>query len=442
MSTQRDQLTAAAFATGLILLVGAIAFWQAGQAVRAEHEAITGRAQATAAALADGLALDAEDPAKLTERFATLGADDAATSAITLLVPGAAPGSLRVVADWARDRAPQPAGVEIDAARSPKLVRGLREGSFSTETGIEAYSPVPATIGNDGGVIVVRMDEKTLTDVRRRAFVSATAIAGIVAVGIAVLAWLLSFPQVERRSTEPPPAAGDASVRRLDHLAKGMHERHYVKQTFGRYVSQRVADVLTTEHGTLAAAAEVRDVTLISGNLDAGRLATTAQPDELLLLANEWMGTMTDVVDGHGGMILNQHGVGFVAVFGAPGLQNDHALRAVRAAQTIRRRFTDLQRDWEKNGRTRVWSASGKPPATQIGVHSGRVVVGNLGTPMRVRYGALGEDVDRAVAVERYARETGADVLISDTVFKQLPAGLVLTEERGSCGDLKVYSLG
>lgn len=438
MAAQRDHLTTAGFATGLILLVGAIAFWQAGQSVRGDHEALTGRARVTAAAIADGLLL--EDTSDLQGRLEALGAADAGTTSITLLVPAHNPGSLRVVADWARDRAPQPAGVEIDAARLPKLVRGLNELSVTDDGGIEAYAPVHD--GTEGGVLVVRIDDTALADARRRAFVSATAIAGIVSIGIAVLAWLLVNGRVERRpAADTTTPAGDSSVRRLDQLAKGMHERHYVKQTFGRYVSQRVADVLAVEHAALAAPAEAREVTLLVGEIDAARLAATAQPEDLLQLVNEWMGAMTEAIDAHGGMVMNQHGDGFVAVFGAPGLQADHALRAVRAAQTVRRRFADLQRDWEKNGRTRSWAASGKPLTPHLGVHSGRVVLGNLGTSMRVRYGGIGADVDRACAVERLASELGADVLVSETVVKLLAPGVVATVERGACGDLKVYAL-
>lgn len=424
-----SRLNLAGYAVAVVLVIAAIAWWAAGSAIAAEREAARARVQAEAIAIADGISLDRDDAVVLNERLARIGAADPGGGEI--LVLRTTGNAHEVVADWAGARAPRPAGTLVDVEREV-----APPGSI---VGTGAIGGPQGELGR----VIVRADERSLGRHVRDAITGALAIV-LIAVG-ALLLPLVALRRPETVRSSPTPVPEDRSVmgRRFEVLAKGMQERHYVRQTFGRYVSQRVAEVLAAEHAGLAAPTEARDATVVRGELDpAGLAAASADPSLVVGVINEWIAAMVDLVDQHGGTVSEQHGDGFVAVFGAPSVVADHAQRAVACAIAMRKRSQALNREWEKTGRAKAWQEAGIPTlGPRLGVHSGRVIAGNIGSAMRMRYGVVGEAVDRALDVERRAAESGTDVLITESVVQAVPSGSVRTIDQGRVGALAVFGL-
>ncbi|HKJ93822.1 MAG TPA: adenylate/guanylate cyclase domain-containing protein, partial [Longimicrobiales bacterium] len=134
------------------------------------------------------------------------------------------------------------------------------------------------------------------------------------------------------------------------------------------------------------------------------------EPQRVIGLLNECMGRLGAAVEEHGGVVDKYVGDGIMAVFGAPVEQPDHAVRAVRAALRMEREMEALN-----EART----VRGEPPVQlNIGIHTGRVVAGNMGSPSRLNYTVLGDTVNLAARICDAARD--GQVLISPATDAQV----------------------
>jgi adenylate cyclase len=111
-------------------------------------------------------------------------------------------------------------------------------------------------------------------------------------------------------------------------------------------------------------------------------------------------------------MIDKYLGDGVMAVFGVPVRQEDHAARAIRAAVEMRERLEELNRRWGERGEP-LFQAG-------IGLSSGPVVAGNIGSPERMDYTVIGEDVNLASRLEALTKDYQAQLLISERTLKSL----------------------
>jgi len=202
----------------------------------------------------------------------------------------------------------------------------------------------------------------------------------------------------------------------FNRMVRGLREREFLRETFGKYVSQ-----------------EIRDEIL------AGRVALEGQVREATILFNAYFTEMEAAIRGHGGLVLQYIGDEIEAVFGAPVAQSGHAEAAVRAALEMRARLA-------------AWNAararSGKPPLRHgIGVHTGTVVAGNIGSSERLAYALVGDPVNLASRIQGLTKELAADVLVSSTTRDRLGDGLALrrlpaVKVKGREAEVEVYALG
>jgi adenylate cyclase len=109
-----------------------------------------------------------------------------------------------------------------------------------------------------------------------------------------------------------------------------------------------------------------------------------------------------------------------MVIFGAPALQPDHALRAVRAAVAMVRRVHELKEQWARFDRLGVWKPAGGM-RIGVGVHTGQVVVGTVGSPGRLDYSAIGDTTNAAARIEAKNKDLGTEILISGVTYAALP---------------------
>jgi len=143
-------------------------------------------------------------------------------------------------------------------------------------------------------------------------------------------------------------------------------------------------------------------------------------PAQLTSALNTYFSAVTEIVERHGGIVDKFIGDAVVAIFGAPLHDCNHALNAVRAAIAIRAASPDAARDLARSG--------GRPPATRIGVNSGSVLIGNIGSPRRFNYTAMGDAVNLASRLEGVNKRYGTLVLVSDVTAQACGEAIVFRE--------------
>jgi class 3 adenylate cyclase len=204
--------------------------------------------------------------------------------------------------------------------------------------------------------------------------------------------------------------ATQLSLRRATQAIAGLAQQleirnTFIRRTFGRYVSDEVVTSLLDNPTGLELRGEKRHVTILMSDLRGfSTLTESLMPTQVVSLLNGYLGTMAEVIQSHGGTIDELQGDGILAFFGAPLSQGDDAERAVSAAVAMQVAIEGL------NERNR---SAGLPVIEMgIGIATGEVIVGNLGSERRAKYGAVGSTVNLAARIESYC--LGGEVLIED----------------------------
>jgi adenylate cyclase len=185
----------------------------------------------------------------------------------------------------------------------------------------------------------------------------------------------------------------------------------FIREVFGRYITDDVVNTLLASPAGLQLGGEKRKITiLISDVRGFSSLCERLTPEQVVTILNIYLGAMAEVIERYRGSINEFIGDAILAVFGAPITAEDNAERAVACALAMQ-----LAMD-EVNVTLR---AQGLPALEMgIGVHTGEVVVGNIGSQKRAKYGVVGSHVNMASRIETYT--VGGQVLISESTAAEL----------------------
>ena len=162
---------------------------------------------------------------------------------------------------------------------------------------------------------------------------------------------------------------------------------------------------------------ERRVITVLSSDLRGfTALAERLPAEDIIRILNCYLGIMSDVIASRGGTIGAFLGDGIVVHFGAPIRMEDHARKAILCALSMQAAMTQVNEQMRERGY----------PALEmgIGINTGDVVVGNVGSEQRAQYGAVGGSVNLAFRIESYS--VGGDVLASEATLKAAGPGVSL----------------
>ena len=186
--------------------------------------------------------------------------------------------------------------------------------------------------------------------------------------------------------------------------------RRFITGVLGRYVSPEVAR-LVTQDLRLLTRPELREVTVFFCDLDGfSRLAAQLTPERLVQFLKDYLSDVTEVVRETQGQVDKYMGDAVMAFWGAPVRTPRHAHFACEAALRVRALLLERQEDWKK--------AYGHPLQCRIGIDSGEVLVGDMGSDIESKYSVLGRSVKFSMFLEGLNRAYGTWVLVGDHVAK------------------------
>lgn len=218
------------------------------------------------------------------------------------------------------------------------------------------------------------------------------------------------------------------SMKKIQALNDKLEMRNkLLSETFGRFLSDEIVKTLLETPDGLKLGGEKRTLTVMMSDLRGfTALSERMDPADLIALLNHYLEEMTAAIQEQGGTIIEFIGDGILAIYGAPVFYEDHAARAVAAALRMQSRMEDVNK-WNMD--------RGYPPLEMgIGINTGEVIVGNIGSEKRTKYGVAGAAVNLCGRIESYT--IGGQILIPPATRDAVEAELEIAKE------LTVYPKG
>ncbi len=201
----------------------------------------------------------------------------------------------------------------------------------------------------------------------------------------------------------------------------GQRQERILRAAFKHYLSPALVEQVARDPSLLRLGGEQKELTVLFADLrDSTRLAGALEPTRFAQLLNEVMTVLTAALFEHGGMLDKFTGDGLVAVFGAPLPQPDHALRACRAALAMQAQLQPLQARWARPDLP--------PLEVGIGINSGPMIIGNMGSRERFSYTVIGDEAHLGARLEAANKDFRTRILISEATWRAVPDGLAARE--------------
>jgi adenylate cyclase len=198
-------------------------------------------------------------------------------------------------------------------------------------------------------------------------------------------------------------AAGAAAVMATLRYLHDAKEKEAMRRSFESYFAPQVVKKILADPARINTGQRKELTILFSDIKDFTAHSSTLSPDRIRGFLNEYFEKMVEIVFAHTGTVDKYIGDGLMVFFGDPEPVEDHALRAVQAAVEMQKKARELTRNWAGEG--------GFPVHVRIGINTGEVVVGNMGSSRRLSYTVLGSEVNLAKRLESAAPVDG--ILIS-----------------------------
>jgi adenylate cyclase len=219
----------------------------------------------------------------------------------------------------------------------------------------------------------------------------------------------------------------------------GDRQERRLRAAFKHYLSPALVEQVVRDPTLLQLGGEQRDLTVLFADLrNSTGIGAKLPPAEFVRLLNEVMETITEVLFAHDGMLDKFTGDGLVAVFGAPLPQPDHALRACRAALAMVGELAPVQARWARPD---------LPPIDiGIGINTGRMMIGNMGSKDRFAYTVIGDEANLGARLEAANKDFATRILISEATWRLVQDEIAARELdtvifRGMARPVRVYEV-
>ncbi len=216
-------------------------------------------------------------------------------------------------------------------------------------------------------------------------------------------------------------------------------DKKRIRGIFSQYVSPRVVDELLRAPENLKLGGEKRVCTVLFSDLARfTNLAEATPPEQLISLLNEYLNKMTHVVHENNGTLDKYGADGIMVLFGAPTDIGNHASYACRTALEMNRAIESIREDWRQRNLPEIHH--------RIGVNTGQMIIGNLGSDIMQDYTAIGDSVNLAARLEGANKLYGSGILIAEDTYQMAKEDiwvrqLDLLRVKGKREPVKVYEL-
>jgi len=217
-------------------------------------------------------------------------------------------------------------------------------------------------------------------------------------------------------------------------------EEKFIKSAFSKYLPQKIVDKLVDNPNLLQLGGEERTLSILFSDI-AGftTISESLNPKDLVHLLNDYLTRMTDIVFQNSGIIDKYIGDAIVAEFGAPVYVDNHADLAVATAIMMQKELIILNEEWTQQ--------YGRPINARIGINTGKVIIGNMGSKQMFDYTVIGDSVNLAARLEGVNKKYSTSVILSEYTFVSLtkdrflvrPVDLIIV--KGKSKPVKIYEV-
>ncbi|OPX21682.1 MAG: hypothetical protein B1H02_07245 [Candidatus Latescibacteria bacterium 4484_107] len=216
-------------------------------------------------------------------------------------------------------------------------------------------------------------------------------------------------------------------------------EKRRVKGFFQTYVSPELVERMLEDPALAELGGRRQEVTVFFSDI-AGftTISEGMEPDELVPFLNEYLTAMTEIVLKYGGTVDKFEGDAVMAFFGAPVPLPNHALAACKVALEMQKTLGTLRKKWDEEGLPEV--------RIRIGLDTGDVVVGNMGSKDKMDYTVMGDHVNTASRLEGVNKQYGTAIMLSEHTYRRVREEVIVreldvTRVKGKNEALRIYEL-
>ena len=190
-------------------------------------------------------------------------------------------------------------------------------------------------------------------------------------------------------------------------------EKRQIKSAFQYYVPAKVVDEIVRDVSKLRLGGDKRELTVLFSDIRGfTSMAETMRPEDLVTLLNSYLTHMTDKVFRNDGLLDKYIGDAVMAVYGAPIHRPDHAELACRSALEMMEALRQLQAEWKRTGQPIL--------DIGIGINTGPMIVGNMGSQTRFDYTVIGDAVNLGSRIEGMNKTYGTHILLSEYTYAHI----------------------
>lgn len=191
-----------------------------------------------------------------------------------------------------------------------------------------------------------------------------------------------------------------------------MGQKKMIKGAFGQYLSPKVVDILVKDPSKLSLGGQEKQMTAFFSDVAGfSSISEKLTPSELVQLLNEYLTAMCEIIARYDGTVDKFEGDAIIAFWGAPLDQPDHATLCCHAAIEMQEYMHEMREQLRKDGRPEL--------TVRMGINSGPMVVGNMGSAQRMDYTIMGDAVNLAARLEGANKFYASDTMISDATYVQ-----------------------
>jgi adenylate cyclase len=212
----------------------------------------------------------------------------------------------------------------------------------------------------------------------------------------------------------------------------------FIRNVLGRFLTDQVAEQLLEHPEGLRLGGELREVSILMSDLRGFTpMSERSTPEQIVSLLNRYLACMTEVIDRYGGTIDEFIGDAILVIFGAPLACEDHALRATACALDMQLAMAEFNQESLRLGAMEMHMG--------VAVNTGAVVVGNIGSDTRMKYGVVGSPVNVTARIQGFT--LGGQVLISESTLKEVEDsvrvdGYLRVKVKGVDDPVSIYDVG